>query len=319
MEPYIFAGLEERMGMKTGGDKLRVAANGASIGAPVWKLWPPEKNPQSLIISAKIPNSVVIVIIRVWVPIVDVALKRHRLSVDRAILVNRRFGVYTAPWDRLVGVENAFAAKVQMEKALVATRDQVDVLTVERDSALAAPLLNAKIKSLSQELELVEGERLSALDRMKEVEERAMVQAAELESCYSALEQERKKVESLAQSLKGKQMALSEVEAAAVHWRDEWKSLADETGEMVQETFEILMDHIRHLNSAIDYSMITLDTRWDPKAKRIYNPKAETQDQLEPAVEDQPEPAAEEQPEVLVEQQVEETVAGKMGKPHLNL
>ncbi|MED6183455.1 hypothetical protein PIB30_038057 [Stylosanthes scabra] len=121
----------------------------------------------------------------------------------------------------LIGVENAFSAKVQMEKELAATRDQVDVLTAKRDSTLAAPLLNAKIKSLSQEPELAEGEHLSALDRMKEVEERAKVQVAELESCCSALEQERKKVESLAQSLKGKQTALSEAKATAVHWRDE--------------------------------------------------------------------------------------------------
>ncbi|MED6213511.1 hypothetical protein PIB30_094124, partial [Stylosanthes scabra] len=92
-----------------------------------------------------------------------------------------------------VGVENTFAAKVQLEKELAATKDQVDVLTAETDSALAAPLLHAKIKSLSQEMERAEGERLSALDRMKEVEERAKVQAAELESCRSALEQERKK------------------------------------------------------------------------------------------------------------------------------
>ncbi|MED6114555.1 hypothetical protein PIB30_081378 [Stylosanthes scabra] len=70
----------------------------------------------------------------------------------------------------------------------------------------------------------------------------------------------RKKVESLTQSLKRKQTALGEAEAAAVHWRDKWKSLAKETGEMVQETFEILMDQVRHLNLAIDYSTITLDT-----------------------------------------------------------
>ncbi|MED6194857.1 hypothetical protein PIB30_032407 [Stylosanthes scabra] len=63
---------------------------------------------------------------------------------------------------------------------------------------------------------------------------------------------------------------------------------------MVQETFEILMDQVRHLNPTIDYSVITLDTRWDPKAKRIYNPKAEAQDQPEPAVK-QPDPEAEEQ------------------------
>ncbi|MED6225551.1 hypothetical protein PIB30_094696 [Stylosanthes scabra] len=160
-------------------------------------------------------------------------------------------------------MENTFAAKVQLEKELAATKDQVDVLTAEGDSALAAPLLHAKIKSLSQELERAEGERLSALDRMKEVEERAKVQAAELKSCRSALEQERKKV--------------------------------------------------RHLNPAIDYSMITLDTRWDPKAKRIYNPKAETQEQPEPVVVDQPKPVAEEQPEVLLEQQVEEVVAEEGG------
>ncbi|MED6111239.1 hypothetical protein PIB30_050792 [Stylosanthes scabra] len=49
------------------------------------------------------------------------------------------------------------------------------------------------------------------------------------------------------------------------------------------------MDQLRHLNPAIDYSMISLDTRWDPKAKRIYNPKAEAQEQSEPVAEEQPE------------------------------
>ncbi|MED6152933.1 hypothetical protein PIB30_096727, partial [Stylosanthes scabra] len=62
---------------------------------------------------------------------------------------------------------------------------------------------------------------------------------------------------------------------------------------MVQETFEILMDQVRHLNPAIDYSMISLDTRWDPKAKRIYNPKAEAQEQSEPVAEERLRPAAE--------------------------
>ncbi|MED6197696.1 hypothetical protein PIB30_059051 [Stylosanthes scabra] len=41
---------------------------------------------------------------------------------------------------------------IQMEKELASLKDQVDVLTVERDSALAAPLLNAEIKSLTQRL-----------------------------------------------------------------------------------------------------------------------------------------------------------------------
>ncbi|MED6222118.1 hypothetical protein PIB30_061343 [Stylosanthes scabra] len=181
-----------------------------------------------------------------------------------------------------VGVENTFVATVQLEKELAATKDQVDVLTTKRDSALAVPLLHAKIKSLSEELERAEGERLSAFERMKEVKE-------------------------------GAKTALDEGEAATVHWRGEWKSLAEETGEMVQETFEILMDQVCHLNPAIDYSMITLDTRWDPKAKRIYNPEAEVQGEPEPVAVDRPEPVVEEQPEVQPEHRVEDVVAGEGG------
>ncbi|MED6111077.1 hypothetical protein PIB30_049158 [Stylosanthes scabra] len=139
-------------------------------------------------------------------------------------------------------IEKAFASKVQMEKELASLKDQMDVLTVERDSALAAPLLNVEIKSLTQRLQFSEGERLSALARMTEVEERAKVQAAELESYRAALLKEKKEAEGLAKSLKEKQMALDGAEVAAAHWRDEWKSLAEETMDMVQETFEMLMD-----------------------------------------------------------------------------
>ncbi|MED6151797.1 hypothetical protein PIB30_085846, partial [Stylosanthes scabra] len=154
---------------------------------------------------------------------VDSVWEHEVNPIDRAFLVNYNFraaldaGLMQGPIHEilgpLVGVENAFVAKVKLEKELAATKDQVDVLTAERDSALAAPLLKAKIDSLSEELRVAEGERLSALGRMKEVEEGAKVQAVELQSCRSALEQEKKK-----------------------------KSLAEETGEMVQENFDILMD-----------------------------------------------------------------------------
>ncbi|MED6193778.1 hypothetical protein PIB30_022696 [Stylosanthes scabra] len=179
-----------------------------------------------------------------------------------------------------------------MEKELASLKDQVDVLTAERDSALAAPLLSAEIKSLTQQLRFSEGERLSALARMSEVEEKAKVQAAELESCRAALLKEKRGAEGLSKSLREKQTDLDGAEAAAAHWRDEWKSLVEETGDMVQETFEISIDQVRHLHPAIDFSMISLDTRWDPKAKRIYNPKAEAQEQSEPVVEEQPGPKA---------------------------
>ncbi|MED6221611.1 hypothetical protein PIB30_056475 [Stylosanthes scabra] len=56
-----------------------------------------------------------------------------------------------------VGVEKTFAAKVQQEKELAAAREQIEVLTAERDSALAAPLLHAKIKLLREELQHAEG------------------------------------------------------------------------------------------------------------------------------------------------------------------
>ncbi|MED6164034.1 hypothetical protein PIB30_085780 [Stylosanthes scabra] len=124
------------------------------------------------------------------------------------------------------------------------------------------------------------------------VEERAKVQAAELESCRSALLKEKREAEGLAKSLREKQTALDGAEAATAHWRDEWKSLAEEIANMFQETFEILMDQVRHLIPTIDYSMISLDTRWDPKAKRIYNPKDEAQEQSEPVAEERPDPAA---------------------------
>ncbi|MED6224254.1 hypothetical protein PIB30_082263, partial [Stylosanthes scabra] len=220
-----------------------------------------------------------------------------------------------------VGIENAFAAKVQMEKELAATKDQVHVVTAERDSALASPLLKVKVDSLTEQLRLAESKRLSALARMKEVEEGNKFQHVELQSCRSTLEQEEKKVKSLTRSLEQKQKALDEAKATAGHWGQEWKALAEETGEMVQETFDILMDQVRHLNPVVDYSMITLDTRWDPKGKRIYNPKAETKEQAEPAVKDRPEPVVEEQSGVLAkeqskplveQQQVEEAVVGYM-------
>ncbi|MED6136653.1 hypothetical protein PIB30_057878 [Stylosanthes scabra] len=78
-------------------------------------------------------------------------------------LLTAQPGRFLAPWCRSssseqlntspIGIEKAFASKVQMEKELASLKDQVDVLTVERDSALAAPLLNAEIKSLTLRLQ----------------------------------------------------------------------------------------------------------------------------------------------------------------------
>ncbi|MED6200971.1 hypothetical protein PIB30_090436 [Stylosanthes scabra] len=144
---------------------------------------------------------------------------------------------------------------------------------------------------------------------MSEVEEDNKVQSVELQSCRSALEKEKKRVKSLTRSLEEKQTALGKAEATSGHWCQEWKIMAAKTEEIVQETFEILMDQVRHLNPAVDFSVITLDTRWDPKGKRIYNPKAEAKDHPDPMAEERSEPIVEEQSEPVVEeQQVGETV-----------
>ncbi|MED6196305.1 hypothetical protein PIB30_046259 [Stylosanthes scabra] len=96
-----------------------------------------------------------------------------------------------------VGIENALSANFKMEKELVIAKDQVVVLTVERGTALTSPPLKAEVDSFTEQLSLAQGERISGVARMSEVEERSKVQAMELHSCYSALEQEKKKVKSL--------------------------------------------------------------------------------------------------------------------------
>ncbi|MED6213297.1 hypothetical protein PIB30_091816 [Stylosanthes scabra] len=48
-------------------------------------------------------------------------------------------------------------AKVQLEKELAAAREEAEVLTTERDSSLAAPLLYAKIKSLTEDCSVLKG------------------------------------------------------------------------------------------------------------------------------------------------------------------
>ncbi|MED6175671.1 hypothetical protein PIB30_080629, partial [Stylosanthes scabra] len=39
---------------------------------------------------------------------------------------------------------------------------------------------------------------------------------------------------------------------------------------MCQETLEIVLDQVSHLCPGVDFSAITLKTRWDPKGRGIY-------------------------------------------------
>ncbi|MED6148487.1 hypothetical protein PIB30_053672 [Stylosanthes scabra] len=110
-----------------------------------------------------------------------------------------------------VGIENALSAKFKMEKELVAAKDQVAVLTVERDTTLTSPPLQAKMTVV------VRGERLSALEQLSQVEEDSKVKAVELQSRRAALEEKWRKVEALTRSMEENQTALSTAEAAANH------------------------------------------------------------------------------------------------------
>ncbi|MED6141543.1 hypothetical protein PIB30_104577 [Stylosanthes scabra] len=67
----------------------------------------------------------------------------------------------------MVGMEGVLSLRENMEKDLVAAKDQVEILTVERDFALAAPLLQKEIYEMKEKMELLEGDRLSTLDRVR--------------------------------------------------------------------------------------------------------------------------------------------------------
>ncbi|MED6176596.1 hypothetical protein PIB30_089726 [Stylosanthes scabra] len=179
-----------------------------------------------------------------------------------------------------VGIESALSHKLKMEKKLAAANDQVVVLTVERDTTLTSPPLQAKIVSLTEQLYVAQGEHLSALEQLSQVEEDSKVQVVELQSCRVALEEEQRKVEALTHSLEEKQTTLGTMINLIL-----MEGLAAEIEEIVQETFEILMDQVRHINPVVDFSVITLDTRWYPKGQRIYNPKEEAGEYSEPVAE----------------------------------
>ncbi|MED6187909.1 hypothetical protein PIB30_081079 [Stylosanthes scabra] len=116
-----------------------------------------------------------------------------------------------------VGLESALSSKLKAEKELAAAKDHVAVLTVERDTALTFPPLQAKLDSLTEQLSITQVECLSALEQLARVEEDSKVQAVELQSCHATLEEKLKKVEALTRSLEEKQKTLDTAEAAADH------------------------------------------------------------------------------------------------------
>ncbi|MED6216032.1 hypothetical protein PIB30_003677 [Stylosanthes scabra] len=179
-----------------------------------------------------------------------------------------------------VGVEAFLAAKVKAEKELSTAFDQIEILKGERDSALSYLPFKEKADTLKDELSEKSLEHQSALDRIAQLEKDNRVLKTQFESSQLSLEAERKRaaaakgqVGSLATSLKSCQADLSKATEASEYWRSEWQTLGAEVTEMCQETLDICLDQVSHLCPGVDFSAITLKSRWDPKGRRIFVPR----------------------------------------------
>ncbi|MED6220737.1 hypothetical protein PIB30_047748 [Stylosanthes scabra] len=192
-----------------------------------------------------------------------------------------------------VGVETSLAAKIKAEKELSAALDQIEVLKGESDSALSYLPFKEKADTLKDELSEKSLEHQSALDRIAQLEEDHRVLKTQFESSQLSLVAERKRavaaegqVGSLAASLKTCQADLSKATEASEYWRSEWKMLGSEVTEMCQETLDICLDQVSHLCPGVDFSAITLKSRWDPKGRRIFVPQeSDVEGELPPAEE----------------------------------
>ncbi|MED6213244.1 hypothetical protein PIB30_091285 [Stylosanthes scabra] len=154
--------------------------------------------------------------------VADLRLKRRKWKVSEASAEEAALGGDSAWKHKVNPIDHAFSPDYNFRAALDAgitnapIREVLEPLVPEQllgtaqflacqltsclhDSALAAPLLHAKIKSLTEDLQRAEGERLSATARMEGVERKAKT-------------------------------ALDETEVALVHWRDEWSLLGRRLG-----------------------------------------------------------------------------------------
>ncbi|MED6167231.1 hypothetical protein PIB30_000479 [Stylosanthes scabra] len=179
-----------------------------------------------------------------------------------------------------VGVKTSLAAKVKAEKELSAALDQIEVLKGERDSALSYLPFKEKADTLKDELSKKSLEHQSALDRIAQLEEDSRVLKIQFESSQLSLEVEWKQavaveeqVRSFTASLNTCQADLSKAIEASEYWRSEWKMLGAEVTEICQETLDICLDQVSHLCPGMDFSAITLKSRWDPKGRRIFVPR----------------------------------------------
>ncbi|MED6170297.1 hypothetical protein PIB30_029549 [Stylosanthes scabra] len=95
-----------------------------------------------------------------------------------------------------IGLESTLVAKTKAEEELLAAKDQISVLKVEKISALEYLPLKEMADSLAHQLSQKAVEHQSALKRVAQLEEDIKVLKAQLESSHLSVSRDQKRVES---------------------------------------------------------------------------------------------------------------------------
>ncbi|MED6107906.1 hypothetical protein PIB30_018554 [Stylosanthes scabra] len=254
-------------------------------------------------------------------PAADLQQKRRKkkANVDEALGED-------STWEHNVDpLKVAFPEGFNFRKALNAGLISVPVreaLTKMPPEQLLGESYHFSAKSLAciqDELSEKSLEHQSAFDRIAQLEEDNQVLKTQFESSQLSLEGERKRsaaaekqAGSLAAPLKTCQADLSKATEASEYWRSEWQKLGTEVTEMCQETLDICLDQVSHLCPGVDFSAITLKSRWDPKGRRIFVPQeSDVEEELPPAEEIVP--GQHPEPTVQASQSAAGDVAGVSG------
>ncbi|MED6107795.1 hypothetical protein PIB30_017497 [Stylosanthes scabra] len=120
-----------------------------------------------------------------------------------------------------LGLEAALKAKTKTEEELLAAKDQLSVLKVERDSALEYLPLKEKAESLAQQLSQKEVEHKSALERVAQLDEDIKVLKAQLESAQLLVRSDQKRAEAAESSVKSLTVSLETTQAELRKSREE--------------------------------------------------------------------------------------------------
>ncbi|MED6125715.1 hypothetical protein PIB30_071260 [Stylosanthes scabra] len=120
-----------------------------------------------------------------------------------------------------LGLEAALKAKTKTEEELLAVKDQLSVLKVERDSTLEYLPLKEKADSLAQQLSQKEVEHKSALERVAQLDEDIKVLKAQLESAQLSVSNDQKRAEAAESSVKSLTVSLETAQAELRKSREE--------------------------------------------------------------------------------------------------